>query len=116
MSDIVDRLRDRDSIVMSGLFHAVPTMQEAATEIEHLRLEHKHACQEVAAAIAERDAADEVSRTAQAYVGAMEAKLRAAREFVIRHPSLTLIDLAEFDAFLKMDAALADLTKDRKSK
>lgn len=55
---------------------------------------------------AERDAADEVSRTARAYVGAMERKLRAAREFVIRHPGLTLIDLAEFDAFLKMEAAL----------
>jgi hypothetical protein len=35
--DIVERLRDRDAIVMSGLFHAVPTMQEAADEIERLR-------------------------------------------------------------------------------
>lgn len=29
---------------------------EAADEIEHLRLEHAHACQEIAVAIAERDA------------------------------------------------------------
>lgn len=31
----------------------------------------------------------------------------AAREFVIRHPALTLIDLAEFDSFLKMGDAIA---------
>lgn len=38
---------------------------------------------------------------------AAEAKVEAAREFVKRHPSLTLIDLAEFEAFLRLDAALA---------
>lgn len=35
--DLVARLRDRNAIVMSGLFHAVPTMVEAAAEIERLR-------------------------------------------------------------------------------
>jgi hypothetical protein len=37
MSDIVERLRDRDSVVLSGLFHAIPVMTEAANEIERLR-------------------------------------------------------------------------------
>jgi len=36
---LIERLRDRDSVVMSGLFHAIPTMMEAANEIEHLRSE-----------------------------------------------------------------------------
>lgn len=35
--DIVERLRDRDAVVVSGLFHAIPTMHEAAKEIERLR-------------------------------------------------------------------------------
>lgn len=35
--DIVGRLRDRDAVVMSGLFHAIPTMREVADEIERLR-------------------------------------------------------------------------------
>lgn len=30
-------------------------------------------------------------------------QIRAAREFVKRHPALTLIDLAEFEAFLKVE-------------
>jgi len=37
--DIVERLRDRDSVVLSGLYHAIPAMQEAANEIERLRAE-----------------------------------------------------------------------------
>ncbi len=37
MSDIVERLRDRDSIVLSGLQYAVPVMLAAAEEIERLR-------------------------------------------------------------------------------
>lgn len=37
MADIVERLRDRDAVVLSGLFHAIPTMMEAALEIERLR-------------------------------------------------------------------------------
>jgi hypothetical protein len=37
MTDIVERLRDRDAVVMKGLFHAIPTMHEAANEIERLR-------------------------------------------------------------------------------
>lgn len=37
MSDIVDRLKDRDAIVIGGLFHAIPAMAEAAREIERLR-------------------------------------------------------------------------------
>ena len=32
-------------------------------------------------------------------------QINAAREFVKRHPALTLIDLAEFEAFLKLPAA-----------
>lgn len=36
MTDIVERLRDRNAVVLSGLFHAIPTMQEAANEIERL--------------------------------------------------------------------------------
>lgn len=35
--DLVERLRDRDAIVLSGLFHAVPTMREAADTITALR-------------------------------------------------------------------------------
>lgn len=34
---IVNRLRDRDAIVVAGLFHAVPVMRDAADEIERLR-------------------------------------------------------------------------------
>lgn len=37
MSDIVERLRDRDAVIMGGLFHAIPAMNEAAVEIERLR-------------------------------------------------------------------------------
>lgn len=40
MADIVDRLRDRDNIVLAGLYHAVPVMREAADEIERLRREN----------------------------------------------------------------------------
>ena len=35
-------------------------------------------------------------------------KVDAAREFVKRHPSLTLVDLAEFEAFLRVPAALRE--------
>lgn len=37
MTDIVKRLRDRDAVVLSGLFHAIPAMAAAADEIERLR-------------------------------------------------------------------------------
>lgn len=37
---IVDRLRDRDAIVLAGMFHAVPVMREAADAIEALRREN----------------------------------------------------------------------------
>ena len=37
MTDIVERLRDRNAVVLGGLFHAIPTMREAAEEIEWLR-------------------------------------------------------------------------------
>lgn len=37
MSDLIEKLRNRDAVVLSGLFHAVPTMAEAADEIERLR-------------------------------------------------------------------------------
>jgi len=40
-------------------------------------------------------------------VEALREQIEAAREFVKRHPSLSLIDLAEFEAFLKIPAALA---------
>jgi len=46
MGDIVERLR-------AGFF----CREEAADEIEGLRLEHQHACQEISVAIAERDQA-----------------------------------------------------------
>lgn len=36
-------------------------------------------------------------------------KIEAAREFVKRHPALTLIDLAEFEAFLKVPDAICAL-------
>jgi len=35
-----------------------------------------------------------------------EAMVEAAREFVKRHPALTLIDLAEFEGFLKIPAMM----------
>lgn len=37
MSDIVERLRDQNSVVVKGLFHAIPAMRDAAGEIERLR-------------------------------------------------------------------------------
>ena len=37
MTDIVERLRDRDATVGAGLFHCIPTMAAAADEIERLR-------------------------------------------------------------------------------
>jgi hypothetical protein len=37
---------------------------------------------------------------------AMREELNAAREFVKRHPALTLIDLAEFEMFLKIPAVI----------
>lgn len=37
MSDLIERLRDRDAVVLNGLFHAIPAMNEAADEIERLR-------------------------------------------------------------------------------
>ena len=40
-------------------------------------------------------------------LAAQDAQLNAAREFVLRHPMLGDADLAEFEAFLKVPAALA---------
>ena len=37
MTDIVERLRDENAVVLSGLFHAIPAMRDAADEIELLR-------------------------------------------------------------------------------
>jgi chromosome segregation ATPase len=34
MTDLVERLRDRDAIVLSGLFYCGPVMREAATALE----------------------------------------------------------------------------------
>lgn len=42
----------------------------------------------------------------QTHVKALEQQIEAAREFVKRHPALTLIDLAEFEAFLMVPAAM----------
>jgi hypothetical protein len=36
-TDIVERLRDRDALAMSGLYYAIPAMIDAALEIERLR-------------------------------------------------------------------------------
>jgi hypothetical protein len=36
----------------------------------------------------------------------LEQQIEAAREFVKRHPALTLIDLAEFEGFLKIPAMM----------
>jgi hypothetical protein len=57
MADIVERLRkhvnDRGgSSIANGAWEM---MLEAASEIEHLRLEHQHACQEIGVAVQERD-------------------------------------------------------------
>lgn len=41
----------------------------------------------------------------KARVEERDAQIEAAREFVKRHPKLTIIDLAEFEAFLKVPAA-----------
>ena len=37
---------------------------------------------------------------------ALEEQLNAAREFVLRHPMLDEEDIAEFEAFIKMPAAI----------
>lgn len=42
----------------------------------------------------------------QKVIEALKDELDAAREFVIRHPALSLIDLAEFRLFLKVPAAI----------
>jgi hypothetical protein len=47
-ADIVDRLRDRDAIVIGGLFHAIPALKEAADEIERLRQELNFAFNRIA--------------------------------------------------------------------
>ena len=36
MTDLIERLRDRDAVVTRGLFHAFPAMREAADELERL--------------------------------------------------------------------------------
>lgn len=43
---------------------------------------------------------------AEANLAGLKQQIEAAREFVKRHPALTLIDLAEFEAFLKVPAAM----------
>lgn len=40
------------------------------------------------------------------FVISLQEQINAAREFVKRHPSLSLIDLAEFEAFLKISELL----------
>jgi hypothetical protein len=35
--DIVERLKDKDAVVLAGLHHAIPAMRDAAMEIERLR-------------------------------------------------------------------------------
>ncbi|WP_395451148.1 hypothetical protein ACHMW7_15975 [Aminobacter sp. UC22_36] len=42
-------------------------------------------------------------------IAELEDRQVAAREFVVRHPSLTIIDLAEFDAYLRVTDALSRL-------
>jgi hypothetical protein len=50
---------------------------------------------------AEKWAAVEIAR--------LNDQIRGAREFVLRHPSLTETDRAEFEAFLKVGAATRSL-------
>lgn len=53
-----------------------------------------------------REIADALFPGLRAERDALRAERDAAREFVKRHPSLSLIDLAEFEAFLKVPAAI----------
>ncbi|TPM39329.1 hypothetical protein FJ951_26840 [Mesorhizobium sp. B2-2-3] len=53
------------------------------------------------------DAALSTPAAGELAVKALHDQIDAAREFVKRHPALNLIDLAEFEAFLKVPAALA---------
>jgi hypothetical protein len=51
---------------------------------------------------------DELARRSEVIERAkgLSDQIEAAREFVKRHPKLSLIDLAEFEAFLKVPAAM----------
>jgi hypothetical protein len=42
---LIHQLRDRDSIVLSGLFHCIPVMRMAADKIEQLEAALKWACE-----------------------------------------------------------------------
>lgn len=46
----------------------------------------------------------------------LRGALESGRQFVIRHPALSLVDLAEFDAFIKLPAALDALARAALSK
>jgi len=46
-ADIVDRLRDRDAMVIGGMFHAIPALREAADEIERLRERNRLQAQDI---------------------------------------------------------------------
>lgn len=54
-ADIVDRLREKRGVLDNRWPGPTALEIEAANEIEHLRLEHAHACQEIGVAVAERD-------------------------------------------------------------
>jgi len=47
----------------------------------------------------------------------LRAQIDAAREFVNRHPALSIIDIAEFEAFLKvpaiMEKAMSDIHREQ---
>jgi hypothetical protein len=50
-------------------------------------------------------------REAASEITSLRYEIDAAREFVKRHPSLSLIDLAEFEAFLKVPGAFLAITE-----
>jgi hypothetical protein len=60
-TDIVERARIKAAMITMGEKIAFGSdsgiILELAAEVEHLRLEHEYACQEISVAIAERDAA-----------------------------------------------------------
>jgi len=85
-TDIVERLRDRDAIVLSGLFHAVPVMNEAADLIERLRAQAPgwRMAMEAAAMVAERAiSAGERVRDAMAPESPVDGLERALHGIVV---------------------------------
>lgn len=75
-------------------------------EAERLTKDLQAAMREVSAAGRARGEAEGKLAAAEARVKVLEEAQESARQFVKRHPSLTLIDLAEFEAFLKLPATL----------